>query len=427
MAAQPPQSFPPPGGAPGVPGMATPGVRPAGGVVNSPLMRGNPRINSPLMGRGRGAGTPTSQLASPRSPLGAPPLQAQTYQQGQPARVPPGGVAPNPGMNIPPSAFQQQNPPPAGGPIMPPSQLPPGISAMNAPQTSPQPQRTIVSPAIARGRGQPKPGGPGGLHNAPSSLPAGATMGIAGSPPASLPAGIASTMQPTALPPQSFQPASVMPSDTMPTTDMEALASDPSMMPIMHTARAMGEINIQESPDRDAETRTLCDYMIQELEKGIRMQRTSDYKDVVIKYVKEGEPSLVLTEPRFEGLETTDAEKEPELLCRLSDLESVSGKPEFGGKQDAQRGPKLLVLVVFRLIRGGQQSKTQVTFQCKDKNAYVNMVDGIGALLGRSPRSYERVRDLQTIAELYRLAQIYGPPALPPAPTQAPPPINTSS
>jgi len=131
------------------------------------------------------------------------------------------------------------------------------------------------------------------------------------------------------------------------------------MKPIVHKARAKGEVEkVEESPDRDAETRTLCDYMIQELEKGIRMQRTSDYKDVVIKYIKDGTPSLVLTEPKYEGLETVDSEKEPELLCELSEIETVSGKPEFGSKQDAQRGPKLLVSVTFN-----KPTKSSETFR----------------------------------------------------------------
>jgi len=191
------------------------------------------------------------------------------------------------------------------------------------------------------------------------------------------------------------------------------------MKPIVQNARGPNEQEWKEdTPDRDQETRTLCDYMIQELENGIRMQRTSDYKDMVIKYVKEGTPSLVMTEPTYEGIEK-DVEKKSEPLTEISNIESVSGKP----------GQKLTITVTFKPPADpSQPAKLPVTFQCKDKKAYVNMVDGIGALLGRAPRSFERTRDLQTVKELFELAKMYGPPpyqSLPTPPAEPPPAAAT--
>ena len=214
------------------------------------------------------------------------------------------------------------------------------------------------------------------------------------------------------VPVQLVNTESAAPGSPAVNTESEAAVTDPSMMPIVQSARCASEIEKKEdTPDRDAETRTLCDYMIQELENGIRMQRISDYKDMIIKYVKEGTPSLVMNEPTYEGIDT---DKKAELLAEVSSIESVSGKPDA-------RTQKLSVVLTFKPSTDPQQpSKPPVTFQCKDKNAYVNMVDGIGALLGRAPRSFERLRDLQTIAELYKLAQIYGPPALPPPPASKP-------
>jgi hypothetical protein len=57
-----------------------------------------------------------------------------------------------------------------------------------------------------------------------------------------------------------------------------------------------------------------------------------------------------------------------------------------------------------------------ITFQSKDKNAFINFFDGIGALLGHAPVTKERNADLKMIEEVFQLAQLYGPPPVPPPP-----------
>lgn len=195
------------------------------------------------------------------------------------------------------------------------------------------------------------------------------------------------------------------------------------MAPVTHTARgADEEVAKEDSPDCDQETRTLCDYMVHELEKGIRLQRTSDFKDITIRYVADTPqgPALRFSESALEDDDTgsgTGAGGSDEGECHpLATIASVTGRPET-----TQRGQaaKLFVVVAFKEPADGAPAPPPVTFQgkIKEKNAYINVVDGIGALLGRAPATYERVRNRQTITELYRLAQLYGPPPLPPPPS----------
>ena len=197
------------------------------------------------------------------------------------------------------------------------------------------------------------------------------------------------------------------------------------MAPVTHTARgADEEVAKEDSPDCDQETRTLCDYMVHELEKGIRLQRTSDFKDITIRYVADAPqgPSLRFSESALDdddndgngsGSSSDEARGEYHPLATIA---SVCGRPETTQKGQAA---KLFVVVAFKEPADGAPAPPPVTFQgkIKEKNAYINVVDGIGALLGRAPATFERVRNRQTITELYRLAQLYGPPPLPPPPS----------
>ena len=191
------------------------------------------------------------------------------------------------------------------------------------------------------------------------------------------------------------------------------------MAPVTHTARgADEEVAKEDSPDCDQETRTLCDYMVHELVKGIRLQRTSDFKDITIRYVADTPqgPALRFSESTLEDGDNGDSDDGRGECHPLDTIASVCGRPEPTQKG---QGAKLFVVIAFKQPADGSPAPPAVTFQgkSKEKNAYINVVDGIGALLGRAPATYERVRNRQTITELYRLAQLYGPPPLPPPPS----------
>lgn len=194
------------------------------------------------------------------------------------------------------------------------------------------------------------------------------------------------------------------------------------MAPVTHTARgADEEVAKEDSPDCDQETRTLCDYMVHELEKGIRLQRTSDFKDITIRYVADTPqgPALRFSESALDDDDngrSNDNDNSSGEYHPLATIASVCGRPET---TQSGQAAKLFVVVAFKAPADGSPAPPAVTFQgkIKEKNAYINVVDGIGALLGRAPATFERVRNRQTITELYRLAQLYGPPPLPPLPS----------
>lgn len=162
----------------------------------------------------------------------------------------------------------------------------------------------------------------------------------------------------------------------------------------------MEKPKFEESPDKDSVTRALCDYLISQLEDGIRLQKKPEYVDMKC-FVSKDHTTLGIGHLSFDGTnaegicDTANAEKHE--LSTIQDIREIpANKPTLG--------------IVFN------NGVKEIEFQCKDPNAYANFIDGMNALLGRAPVTKDRNADIYSIGKLLEIAQMYGPPQIPPLP-----------
>ena len=217
-------------------------------------------------------------------------------------------------------------------------------------------------------------------------------------------------------PPPPSPSGPVPPASPVPATSEFAAAGESAFQPICHDSseEVTKETN---SADRDPVVRTLCDYMIQALERGLRLQKVcgkpgqqQDYIDMLC-LVTEDHKTLQLGRPSYDGEgvdPAQDIQEYPvETIGKVVETEVASST----GRKDR----KLQLLVHFTDPRFDD-----VTLQCKDRAVFVNFLDGIGALMGHAPRTAERIADLGTIKELFDYTKLYGPPVPPPLPAVPP-------
>ena len=163
---------------------------------------------------------------------------------------------------------------------------------------------------------------------------------------------------------------------------------------------ARPEVSLEESSDKDSVTRALCDYMIFQLEEGIRLLKKPEFTDVRC-FVTKDHKQLGVGQVSFDGTSaegTCDTSK-----AAMYDMDNVLEIREI-------KGGKPTLAVAFC------DGTKELEFQCKDPNAYANFIDGMNALLGKAPATEDRNADIESIKELLKIAQVYGPPQLPPLP-----------
>jgi len=190
---------------------------------------------------------------------------------------------------------------------------------------------------------------------------------------------------------------------------------------------------------RDAVTRTMCEYMIRELERGIRLQKTPEFTDMFCS-ISTDHTELIISPLVFEGPATgtqgstsgqtgtpagagssgDDAQQQTQQLSADGTMRNMAAATRYPIRaiervQD-NRGPdgKLALSVMFK--QTAELKLLPITFQSKDRMAFVNFIDGIGALLGHAPQTKERIADLKLIAEVFELTQQFGAPPVPPPP-----------
>ena len=159
-------------------------------------------------------------------------------------------------------------------------------------------------------------------------------------------------------------------------------------------------VSVGESPDRDSVTRAMCDYLIHQLEEGIRLQKKPEFTETKC-FVTEDHTKLGIGQITFDGVNQ-------EGICDTSKATMY----EMATVQDIREitGGKPTLAIVFN------NGEKEIEFQSKDVNAYANFIDGVNALLGKAPKTKERIVDIQNISELLKIAKAYGPPQIPPPP-----------